>query len=131
MNSRTVRLADHEIIERETMIASMTAFGRIQEQGDWGHAVLEIRTVNHRYLEISLRIPDDLRMLENKIRERISMRLKRGKVDFNLRFEADVNVLGDISINTKLATKLVQAAELLPIYDQLTSAATCAGLRRF
>jgi uncharacterized protein (TIGR00255 family) len=97
------------------MIASMTAFGRIEEQGEWGHAVLEIRTVNHRYLETSLRIPEDIRMLENKIRERISKRLKRGKVDCNLRFEAGESVTGAISINTELANKLVQAAESLPI----------------
>lgn len=97
------------------MIASMTAFGRTEEQGEWGYAILEIRTVNHRYLETSLRIPDDLRMLENKIRERISTRLKRGKVDCNIRFEAGESMLGDISINTELANKLLQAAESLPI----------------
>ena len=40
------------------MISSMTAFGRTEETGAEGHCVWEIRTVNHRYLEISLRLPE-------------------------------------------------------------------------
>ena len=97
------------------MIASMTAFGRSEGQGDWGRAVLEIRTVNHRYLESSIRLPDDLRVLETKIRERIAGKLKRGKIECNVRYDADESLNKDITINTDLAGKLIQAAESLPI----------------
>ncbi len=102
------------------MIASMTAFARLEDSGDWGRAIWEIRTVNHRYLEIGMRIPEDLRILEGKIRERISARLQRGKVDCNLRYEPDENAAGDITINRALAEKLIAAAESLTIAGPTT-----------
>jgi len=97
------------------MITSMTAFARLEDSGDWGRAVWEIRTVNHRYLEIGLRLPDDLRVLENKIRETISAKIQRGKVDCNLRYEPDETRMGDITINRLLAEKLIRAAQALPL----------------
>lgn len=66
------------------MIRSMTGFARRERQGPWGTLVSELRTVNHRYLEISLRLPDDLKALDNDIRQTITAALRRGKVDVNL-----------------------------------------------
>ena len=66
------------------MIRSMTGFARRERQGPWGTLTCELRTVNHRYLEISLRLPDDLRGLDNDVRQLIGGALKRGKVDANL-----------------------------------------------
>lgn len=97
------------------MISSMTAFGRQEASGDWGHAVWEIKTVNHRYLEMTIRLPDDLRVLENKIREQISAKLKRGKADCVLRYEASSGNGSEISINADLANKLISAAESLQV----------------
>ena len=97
------------------MIASMTAFARLEDSGDWGRAIWEIRSVNHRYLEIGLRLPDDMRVLENKIRERISAKLQRGKVDCTLRYEPDETRMGDITINQVLADKLVSTAQALSL----------------
>jgi len=97
------------------MIVSMTAFGRQEDSGDWGHAIWEIKTVNHRYLEIGVRLPDDLRQLENGIREHISARLSRGKVDCTLRYDRSTSTSNAITINAELAGKLIQAAESLPI----------------
>jgi len=102
------------------MISSMTAFARLEDSGDWGRAIWEIRTVNHRYLEIGLRLPDDLRVLENKIRETISAKIQRGKVDCNLRYEPDETRMGDITINRVLAEKLITAAQALPLSGQET-----------
>ncbi len=96
------------------MVSSMTAFARLEESGDWGHAVWEIRTVNHRYLDISIRLPEELRVLEGSVREHVSERLKRGKVECNLRYDAD-STLGDIAVNHRLAEKLIQAARGLPV----------------
>lgn len=67
---------------------SMTAFARRDAQGDWGLLTCEIRTVNHRYLEPSFRLPDALRELENRFREELRSRLRRGKVDVALRFQS-------------------------------------------
>ena len=93
----------------------MTAFARLEDSGAWGRAIWEIRTVNHRYLEIGIRIPEDLRILESKIRERVSARLQRGKVDCSLRYEPDENSAGDITINRRLAEQLIASAESLTL----------------
>ena len=53
----------------ETMIRSMTGFARRERQGPWGTLVCELRTVNHRYLETSLRLPDELKALDNEVRQ--------------------------------------------------------------
>jgi uncharacterized protein (TIGR00255 family) len=66
----------------------MTAFARRDAQGDWGVLTCEIRTVNHRYLEPSFRLPDALRELENRFREQVRTQLRRGKVDVALRFQS-------------------------------------------
>ncbi len=95
------------------MVASMTAFARLEDSGEWGHAVWEIRTVNHRYLDISIRLPEELRALETSVREQVSIKLKRGKVECNLRYDAD-SATGDISINAGLAEKIIHAASGLP-----------------
>ncbi len=69
------------------MIRSMTAFARKDAQGDWGTLTCEIRTVNHRYLEPSFRLPEALRELENGFREALRKQLKRGKVDVSIRLQ--------------------------------------------
>jgi len=65
----------------------MTAFARRDAQGDWGTLTCEIRTVNHRYLEPSFRLPDALRELENRFREQFRKHLSRGKVEVNMRLQ--------------------------------------------
>ena len=97
------------------MIVSMTAFGRLEEKADWGRATWEIRTVNHRYLDLTIRLPEDLRMLENKVREKISARLRRGKVDCTLRYTPGDSTSGRISVNADLARKITEAALSLQI----------------
>ena len=96
------------------MVASMTAFARREDTGEWGHAVWEIRTVNHRYLDISIRLPEELRVLEGEVRECISARLKRGKVECSLRFNSE-SVAGNLNVNTGLIEKIIQAAGDLPV----------------
>ena len=96
------------------MVSSMTAFARLEDSGEWGHAAWEIRTVNHRYLDISIRLPEELRVLESGVRERISDRLKRGKVECNLRYDAD-STLDNIAVNARLSEKIIQASRSLPV----------------
>lgn len=81
------------------MLASMTGFTRTTIQGIWGQASWEIRSVNHRYLELSLRVPDALGSLENRLRETARQYLQRGKVDCVLKLQitkmADRNLVVD------------------------------------
>ncbi len=95
------------------MVASMTAFGRGEDKGDWGRAIWEVRSVNHRYLEVSPRLPEDLRILENAVRERVAARLGRGKIDCSLRFDAEEATATDLTINHDLAQKLIQACDVI------------------
>ena len=66
------------------MIRSMTGFARREHAGDYGALVWEVRTVNHRYLEISLRLPEELRAAESEFRQAIQSTVRRGKVDASL-----------------------------------------------
>jgi len=66
------------------MIASMTGFARHERTGPFGTLVCEIRSVNHRYLDATLRLPDSCRALETELRQSLARDLKRGKVDCTL-----------------------------------------------
>ena len=100
------------------MLRSMTAFARIESQHEPGGIQWEIRSVNHRYLDVNLRLPEDLRRLDPKVRERIGARLNRGKVDCTLRVLANPAATGGLAVDSDLAARVAQAtrtvAELLP-----------------
>ncbi|MGH8084350.1 MAG: YicC/YloC family endoribonuclease [Lysobacter sp.] len=70
------------------MIRSMTAFASGERATQWGTLGCELRSVNHRFLEIGVRLHDDLRALEPVLRERIAARLSRGKLDLTLRLRS-------------------------------------------
>jgi len=95
------------------MIQSMTAFARTQGQGQWGSAVCELRSINHRYLELVVRLPETLHALEASMRECIRRHIKRGKIECHLRFQpGDVSGAG-ITINHHLAEQLCNANEII------------------
>ncbi|GHA43763.1 YicC/YloC family endoribonuclease [Photobacterium aphoticum] len=93
------------------MIHSMTAYARREVKADWGTAIWEIRSVNQRYLETYLRMPEQFRGLEPVLRERFRQRLARGKVECNLRFEANPAANAALNINQTLASQVIKAAE--------------------
>ncbi len=90
------------------MIHSMTAFARRGRRTDWGELVWEIRTVNHRYLEMGFRLPEDLRSLETACRKAISTRLRRGKVDCALKINFSDAAASDIQVNESLVDSLLE-----------------------
>ncbi len=73
------------------MIRSMTAFASGERSIDTGTLTCELRAVNHRFLEIGMRMPDELRALEPTMRERIAARISRGKLDLSLRLRPREN----------------------------------------
>lgn len=92
------------------MIRSMTAFARKDVQGDWGTLTCEIRTVNHRYLEPSFRLPEAFRELENRFREELRNQLKRGKVDVSMRLQSADNVTQSFEVSEEMAQAVNEAA---------------------
>ncbi|TKB56301.1 YicC/YloC family endoribonuclease [Ferrimonas aestuarii] len=95
------------------MIHSMTAYARTEVKADWGNASWEIRSVNQRYLETYLRLPEQFRSLEPMLRDRLRKRLARGKVEVNLRFELADNASDTLQMNEKLAGQLIEKAQQL------------------
>jgi uncharacterized protein (TIGR00255 family) len=100
------------------MTHSMTAFARHIVQGKLGQYTWEIRSVNHRYCELFVRLPEELRGLEATVRERFSKRLKRGKIDCGLRFEPGPQLANDVVVNEvqleKLKAACAQVNEKIP-----------------
>ena len=92
------------------MIRSMTAFARQDTQEDWGTLTCEIRTVNHRYLEPSFRLPEALRELENSFREQLRKQLRRGKVDVAIRLQANESATQGFEIDEDVASAVNEAA---------------------
>ncbi len=93
------------------MIKSMTAYGQAERSGALGTATCEIRSVNHRYLEMAIRLPEELRLFEQTIRDRISKQLKRGKVDCNIRFEQRENLQAPLPVNQARLAKIIATIE--------------------
>ncbi len=91
------------------MISSMTAFSRAQDSSEWGSAVWELRSVNHRYLEISVRLSEPLKEIEPQIREMISQFLSRGKVDVSLKYAPSSAMSGKINLNKAMLSQLSSA----------------------
>ena len=93
------------------MLKSMTAFSRQEEVNQWGTIVWEIRSVNHRYLDLSIRIPEELRNIEPKARDLLNASLSRGKVEASLRYKSGDLDGGEIIVNEALMQQLTKAAQ--------------------
>jgi uncharacterized protein (TIGR00255 family) len=108
------------------MIRSMTGFARRERQGAWGTLSCELRTVNHRHLELALRLPDELKSIESEVRQLIGSQLRRGKVDANLYLKSTAGSTPVIELNAELVAQLVrQVAEL---HHQMASPAPVSPL---
>lgn len=87
---------------------SMTGFALARREGELGEFVLELRAVNHRYLDLKISLPDRLRALENPMREQFRAALARGRVEALLRWRAPEGA--GLQVNEALARELVEAA---------------------
>ncbi len=92
-----------------SMTKSMTAFARTQQSLDEGELVWEIRSVNQRFLEVYFKMPEDFRASEPMFREILQKRLKRGKVECFLRFNATASQSESVTVNLQRAKALVKA----------------------
>ena len=92
------------------MVHSMTAFARSERAGAYGTLSWELRSVNHRYLEPHLRLPDSFRDLEGPVREALRQGLSRGKVECTLRF-TEAGSGQTLQVDRDCAAQLITAAE--------------------
>ena len=86
------------------MISSMTAYAQASLQTELGELTCELRSVNHRYLDIAPRMPDELRINESALREAISKKLARGRIDCFIRLKN--NASNEQSLNLSASEKL-------------------------
>ena len=93
------------------MVRSMTAFARQEAELDSGTLAWELRSLNHRYLEVSLRLPEELRALESAVRERVSARLGRGKVDCSCRYRPAATGNAPVEIDDNNLERLLEACQ--------------------
>jgi uncharacterized protein (TIGR00255 family) len=91
------------------VIKSMTAFASGERASEWGTLGCELRSVNHRFLELGIRLPDELRALEPALRERVASRVARGKIDLSLRLRPPEG--GDaLQLNPRMVAQLAEIA---------------------
>ncbi len=100
------------------MIRSMTGFARVERQYEFGRLSWEMRSVNHRYLDFGLRLPEEFRPLEADIRKSLGEYLSRGKIEATLRFFPATAAGGSaLELNQPLAR------ELLGVHGELSQLA--------
>lgn len=100
------------------MLNSMTGFAREAVDLPFGTLTCELRAVNHRYLDVQFRLPEELRPREIELRQQIASVVKRGKVECNMHLRRAVDANGEIKLNQQLVQQLAARAkelsELLP-----------------
>jgi len=104
----------------------MTGFARRERQGSFGTLVCELRTVNHRYLEISLRLPEELKALDNDVRQQIGASLRRGKVDANLYLKSAAGAQRKLEIDPTLLDEVL--ARLGEVRSRMSDSAPVSPL---
>jgi uncharacterized protein (TIGR00255 family) len=95
------------------MIHSMTSFARESATTDQGVLTVELRSVNHRYLDCSFKLPDALRSLEPRLREQAGKALARGKLDCMIRLQAHPTSSGELQVNPEQLHKLLAATQII------------------
>jgi uncharacterized protein (TIGR00255 family) len=92
------------------MILSMTGFAAVAAELPGVSIAVELRSVNHRYLDLSLRLPDELRMVEPALRETLAAALKRGKVECRIALNRTAQATGTLAVDTARIAQLAVAA---------------------
>jgi len=96
----------------------MTGFARVERQYDFGRLSWEMRSVNHRYLDYGLRLPEEFRPLESDIRTCLGQYLSRGKIDATLRLTTEPGAIGSkLELNSDLA------GEILDVHGEMAQLA--------
>jgi uncharacterized protein (TIGR00255 family) len=108
------------------MIRSMTGYAAASRELQYGTLSLEVRSVNHRYLDIQFRLPDELRAVEPALRETLSAQVARGKVECRIGFAAAPGAGKSLRINEELLQQIsaleARVHKLMPGAPQVTAA---------
>jgi uncharacterized protein (TIGR00255 family) len=114
------------------MIRSMTGFGRRQAPWQDGSVTVEMRSVNHRFLEVACRLPRPLSHLEDSFKKAIQQRCTRGRIDITVTVQGGKGRAGSVNLDQPLAKQYHQALRTLKKSLKLSGSidlALMAGLR--
>ena len=103
------------------MIRSMTGYGKQSLNVDGREYQIEIKSVNHRYLDISIKMPKTLSYLEETVKKEISEKIKRGKVDVFITYENNSKEGRNITINKELAKLYIEQLKELAEEEKISS----------
>ncbi len=103
------------------MIKSMTGYGKSSLSINSREYQVEIKTVNHKYIDTNIRIPRVISYLEEDVRKTIASKIKRGKVDISINFENYSKEGNDIRINTELAKMYINSLKKLAEEENLSA----------
>lgn len=95
------------------MLNSMTGFARASAETVAGTLTCELRAVNHRFLDVQFRLPEELRGKEVELRQQISKTCKRGKVECALHIRRGSQELAELRLNEDLVRQIGRAVEVL------------------
>ena len=104
-----------------SMTNSMTAFARSQALLEEGVLVWELRSVNHRYLDVQFKLPDTFRDLEPLLREKLKKNILRGKVECSLRLDRTQSAVSALKLNEALLNQLIRATDKISSMADNTS----------
>lgn len=105
-------------LKGDIMINSMTAYAREQVQHEMGLVLWECRSVNHRFLDVHMKIPDVFREFEMTWRQEIKQVCRRGKIDCSLSFSAE-RLAPDLQLNAHIVERLAGCCEALPEHPMI------------
>jgi uncharacterized protein (TIGR00255 family) len=107
------------------MIKSMTGFGRAEAKFKNGRITVEIKTVNHKFFDETLRLPPGMAALEDRIKETLQKRLGRGKINLSLSYDGKLLKQERITVNRRAAksyhTELSKLKSHLGLHDAVTT----------
>lgn len=103
------------------MLKSMTGYGRINIQKEEREYQVEIRSVNHRYLDISVKMPKQLSYLEDDVKKEIAKKIKRGKVEVYITYNNSSADGINIKINKELAKAYIKELRELALEENISS----------
>ena len=103
------------------MIKSMTGYGKSNLLIDLREYQIEVRTVNHKYIDTSIKIPKVISYLEDDVRKTVCSKIKRGKVDVSISFDDYSKEDNDIKINTDIAKMYIESFKKLAQEENLSS----------
>lgn len=113
------------------MIQSMTGFGRHELTDDGKKYIVEIKTVNHRYFDLNIKMPKKFNMFEAEIRNTLKKYIQRGKVDLYITFENLSEDLCSVKYNSGLAAQYVKAVKKMADEFELVNDLTVSKLSRY